>query len=126
MVGFYQARLGGGLDQYQNAATDERRVGEVWLFAGWHSRRSRLSVKPLGRRTRSIPRSMTMRSFRRGFLSWIGLGCLVGAISCNPIATSHIEGNVPPPELFRTFLDRDLAKYFSQDGVGIASVTYEM
>src|SRR5437667_1294514 len=48
MVGVYQARLGGGLDQYQNAATDERRASVAARWNGF-SRRSRLSVKPLGR-----------------------------------------------------------------------------
>ena len=67
-----------------------------------------------------------MRHFIYEFL-WavVGAGLLMVG-SCNPIATSHIEGNVPSPETFSGFLERDLAKYFSDKGIGIASVKYEM
>ena len=46
--------------------------------------------------------------------------------SCNPIASSHIDANVPKPEDFLRFLDRDLAAYFSAAGIDVARVEYEM
>ncbi len=39
---------------------------------------------------------------------------------------SHIEGNVPPPESFESFLNRDLLAYFKISGTpGATAVTYK-
>jgi len=45
---------------------------------------------------------------------------------CDPIASSHVDANVPSPENFTRFLDRDLAAYFSNQGSEVANVEHEM
>ena len=45
---------------------------------------------------------------------------------CDPIANSHVDANVPSPENFTRFLDRDLAAYFSNQGSEVANVEHEM
>jgi hypothetical protein len=66
---------------------------------------------------------------------WLGVAAAIGACFgtgialADPIATviaSHIDGNVPPPEHFKEFLERDLRKYFTVPGGAPAALEYEM
>lgn len=69
-------------------------------------------------------------TFSRRFLPVAALmGVLLVGATCGPtdqIAISHVEADVPPAENFSTFLQRDLAKYFSNNGINVATVKFEM
>lgn len=50
----------------------------------------------------------------------------VPAVAQFELQQSHIEGNVPPPESFESFLNRDLLVYFKASGTpGATTVTYK-
>ena len=44
----------------------------------------------------------------------------------DPVATSHVDANVPGPEDFNVFLERDLTRYFSENNISVVSVKHEM
>jgi hypothetical protein len=46
----------------------------------------------------------------------LAVGVVLAALAQTSIQQSHIEGNVPPPTLFRTLLDRDVLEYFKTNG----------
>jgi hypothetical protein len=67
-----------------------------------------------------------MTDSTRDFRVLLSVLVLLLTAGCNPITSSHVDVNVPKPDDFNAFLERDVAAYFSNRGIDVARVEHEM